>query len=182
MIVGEKIIIREKSFADVWNDYKWDTDPELAHLDATQPVNMSFSEYISDYTIELRNPVPTSKRFAIETPDGEHIGNCSYYNINESKGEAELGIMIGNRNYWNKSYGVDIVTTLVNHIFCQTTLNRIYLKTLMSNIRAQKSFPKAGFTPYGQMSRNNYNFVVMEIFRNQWLERQSGTNDADKLT
>ena len=137
MIVGEKIILREKTFADVWNDYKWDSDPELTQLDAAQPVNISFSEYISDYTIELRNPLPTSKRFAIETADGEHIGNCSYYNINESKGEAELGIMIGNRDYWDKSYGTDVVITLVNHIFSQTTLNRIYLKTLSSNIRAQ---------------------------------------------
>lgn len=182
MIFGEKIILREKTFADVWNDYKWDTDPELAHLDAVQPVNINFSEYVSDYTIELRNPLPTSKRFAIETPDGEHIGNCSYYNINESKGEAELGIMIGNRNYWDKSYGTDVVGTLVNYIFCQTTLNRIYLKTLTSNTRAQKSFPKAGFTPCGQMSRNNYDFILMEIFRKQWLEQQSGTHDSDKLT
>ena len=173
MIIGNKIILREKSLTDAKDDYAWETDAELAQLDAAPPVTISFSQYLSDYADELNHFLKTSHRFAVDTPNGKHIGNCSYYNVSETKSEAELGIMIGNRGYWNKGYGTDAVTTLVNYIFCQTNLNRIYLKTLESNTRAQKCFQKCGFTPYGHLVKDKFSFVLMEIDRNQWQEREA---------
>ncbi len=175
MIVGSKVILRDKRLADARDDHAWATDPELAQLDATPLVTATFSQYLSDYANGLHSLLPTSHRFAVDTLDGKHIGNCSYYNINETKGEAELGIMIGIRDYWDKGYGTDTVTTLVNYIFCQTNLNRIYLKTLESNIRAQKCFQKYGFTPCGHLVKDGFDFVLMEIYRNQWQERQTET-------
>ncbi len=175
MIVGSKVILRDKRLADAGDDYTWATDPELARLDAAPLVTATFSQYLSDYTNGLHSPLPISHRFAVDTLDGKHIGNCSYYNINETKGEAELGIMIGIRDYWDKGYGTDTVTTLVDYIFYQTNLNRIYLKTLEPNIRAQKCFQKYGFTPYGHLAEDGFDFVLMEIYRNQWQERQTKT-------
>ncbi|GAI42350.1 unnamed protein product, partial [marine sediment metagenome] len=78
-----------------------------------------------------------------------------------------LGIMIGNRDYWDKGYGADTVTTLLSYIFHQTDLKRIYLKTTDSNNRAQKCFKKCGFTPYGHMERDGFSFTLMEINRKQ---------------
>ncbi len=167
MIIGKKIKIREKHLSDAKNDYAWETDYELAHLDASPIVVSTFQQYLTDYAEELKYSSPTTTRFSIETLDGEHIGNCSYYNINIKKGEAELGIMIGNRNYWDKGYGTDVVSTLVNHIFNQTNINRIYLKTLDTNDRALKCFPKCGFKIYGHSSKDGYNFTLMEIYRHR---------------
>jgi len=175
MITSSKTILREKRLTDAEDDYAWEIDSELAQLDAAPPATTTFSQYLSDYANQLRNSLPTSHRFAIDTLGGKHIGNCSYYNFSETKGEAELGIMIGNRDYWNRGYGTDAVTTLVNYIFCQTNLNRIYLKTLESNTRAQKCFQKCGFTPYEHLVRDGFNFVLMEIYRNQWQEQQAET-------
>jgi len=175
MTSSSRIILREKRLADAQDDYTWETDPELAQLDAAPVPSATFSQYLSDYTNELHNPLPTSQRFAIETPDNKHIGNCSYYNISETNGEAELGIMIGNRDYWNKGCGTDAVTTLLNHIFRKTDLNRIYLKTLESNIRAQKCFRKCGFTPYGHLAKDGFSFVLMEIYHSQWQKQPTET-------
>ena len=173
MIVGSKVTLREKRLADAWDNYTWEADPELAELDAAPTVAIAFSQYQSNYANELHNSLPSSYRFAIDTLDGKHIGNCSYYNINETKGEAELGIIIGNRDYWNNGYGTDAVTTLVNYIFCQTNLNRIYLKTLESNTRAQKCFQKCSFIPCEHLTKDRFSFVFMEIYREQWQERQT---------
>ena len=172
-MVGGKIKLREKRLADAPDDYAWQTDPELAELDAAPLLTISFPQYLSNYASELRYPSSTRHRFAIETLNGEHIGNCTFYDINRTRGEAELGIMIGNRDYWDKGYGADAVTTLVNYIFRRTKLNRIYLKTLVSNTRAQKCFAKCGFTPYGRLKRDSYNFVLMELHRKQWQEQKS---------
>jgi len=173
MTISNKIKLREKRLADAPDDYAWQTDAELAHLDAVPLPTATFPQYLSDYASELRYPSPFRHRFAIETLKGEHIGNCTYYTIDETKGEAELGIMIGNRSYWDKGYGVDAVTTLVNRIFRQTKLNRIYLKTLISNARAQKCFRKCGFAPCGHLKRDGYNFVLMELYRKQWEKQQT---------
>jgi len=173
MIIGSKIKLRDKRLGDALNDYTWRTDPELVRLDASPLLTTTFPRYLSDYTQELRYPSLIRHRFAVETLDGKHIGNCSYYNIDETKDEAELGIMIGNRDYWDKGYGADTITTLVNHIFHQTKLQRIYLKTLDSNSRAQKCFKKCDFTPCGHLGRDRFSFTLMEINRKQWQEKQT---------
>jgi len=175
MITGSKIILREKKLADAPDDYTWRTDPELAHLDAAPLLTATFQEYLADYTNQLRYLPPTRHQFAIDTMDGKHIGNCVYYSVNETKGETELGIMLGNRDRWDKGYGADAVITLVSHIFHQTSLQRIYLKTLDSNSRAQRCFQKCGFTPYGHLAKDGFSFVLMEILRKQWEKQQTKT-------
>jgi len=173
MIIGNKIRLRNKRLADARDDYTWQTDPELARLDAVPLLNVTFAQYLSDYANQLRYPSSIRHQFAVETLEGKHIGNCVYYDINETKSEAQLGIMIGNSDYWDKGYGADAVATLVNYIFCQTSLRRIYLKTLDWNGRAQKCFKKCSFTPYGHLAKDGFRFVFMEIYREQWEERRT---------
>jgi len=175
MTSSSKIKLREKRLADAPDDYAWQTDPELAQLDAAPLSTLTFAQYLADYASELRYTSPIRHRFAIETLDGEHIGNCTYYGIDETKSKAELGIMIGNRSYWDQGYGADAVATLVNHVFQQTKLNRIYLKTLDSNARAQKCFTKCGFAPYGHLKKDGYNFLLMELHRKQWEKQRAET-------
>lgn len=167
-----KTRLREKGLGDAGHDYRWQTDPELAALDAVSLPSFSYPEYLARYAVELRYPSTQRQRFAVETLDGEHIGNCTYYAINTKRGEAEIGIMIGNRDYWDKGYGVDAVTNLLELIFRETRLNRIYLKTLVDNTRAQKCFSKCGFIPCGHLKRDGYNFILMELHRRQWLEKE----------
>ena len=171
MMLGTKVRLREKKLADARNDYQWQTNSELAQLDAMPLLTISFSRYLIDYTAMLRNPSPKRRTFAIETLDGRHIGNCVYYNIDREKGEVEVGIMIGERDCWDMGYGTDAVTTLVDYIFNGKGMRRIYLKTLGWNQRAQRCFRKCGFTPCGEMARNGYHFVLMEIKKRTLAKR-----------
>jgi RimJ/RimL family protein N-acetyltransferase len=181
MINGSRIVLRDKTIDDAPNDYAWESDPELARLDATLPITYSFARYRSNFSEELRNPYSASCRFAIDTLDGRHIGNCAYYNISERNSETELGIMIGDRDYWNKGYGVDVLSTLLTHIFETTRLKRVYLKTLADNYRAQTCFRKSGFKPYVRLVRDGHDFLFMEIQRREWVrldESRSAVGDA----
>jgi RimJ/RimL family protein N-acetyltransferase len=168
MITGKKTRLRDKKLSDARNDYSWQTDPELARLDAAPLFAASFAQYLLDYTSELCYPTPNRHQFAVETSDGKHIGNCTYYDIDDTKGEAELGIVIGDRDCWDKGYGTDAVITLVNHIFRQTNIKRIRLKTLDWNQRAQKCFQNCGFVPCGHLQRDGHSFMLMELHRKQW--------------
>ena len=138
------VTLREKRLEDACQDYQWRIDEELATLDATTPLRMSYNNYLRLIEDELKRPVPWSVRFAIETHDGALIGNCMYYDIDDIRRQTELGILIGDRNYWNKGYGTDAVDTVCKYIFESTDFKRIYLHTLIWNKRAQKSFAKSG--------------------------------------
>jgi len=173
MIIGKKIRLRNKRLADALDDYTWQTDRELARLDAAPLLATTFAQYLSDYASELRCHSSGRHQFAIETLEGKHIGNCVYYDINESKGEAELGIIIGNCDYWDKGYGADAVANLVNYIFRRTSIRRLYLKTLDWNARAQKCFKKCGFMSYGHLGKDGYSFVLMELHCKQWKKQQA---------
>jgi len=174
MINGKKVVLRQKSLRDAPSDYEWRCDPELARLDGVLPAMVSFPEFMKSYEQELLYPSWHRRRFAIDTLEGKHIGNCMYYDVDDERAEAELGIMIGERDYWNQGYGSDAVITLVNHIFSEIRIARIYLHTLDFNLRAQRCFQKCGFIPCGSLSRQGNDFVVMEL-RRSWRENSQAT-------
>jgi len=174
ILVGEKIRLRPKRLSDAVEDYAWRTDPELSRLDVARPLSLSFEDYLKGYAAELHPFGSNSLNLAIETADGKHIGNCACFALDKIKQEAEFGIIIGDRTYWDKGYGTDAVTTLLNHLFSETNLERIYLKTLGWNLRAQKCFQKCGFAPCGQLVKNGHDFVLMEIRRHQFESKSHG--------
>ena len=170
-----RIVLRDKDPADAFDDYAWETDPELSKLDAAPVSHITYSQYLSDYTWDLRIPRSNSRQFAVDTLTGKHIGNCSYYNLDRTRGETEMGIMIGDRDFWNKGYGVDTITTLLDHIFQNLKVNRVHLKTLDWNARAQKCFMKCCFKECGRSTMDGYNFMLMEVFRKEWEDRKLET-------
>jgi RimJ/RimL family protein N-acetyltransferase len=96
-----------------------------------------------------------------------------YYNIDRLKGEAEVGITIGDRRYWGRGYGTDALETLIRYLFANTDLNRLRLKTLDWNHRAQRAFEKAGFVPCGKSRRSDGSFILMEL-RREWVAPEEG--------
>ena len=132
---GDRIVLREKRLTDAKNDFRWRTDTELAGFDAARPFAAAYEDYLALYRDELAYPSPYRRSFAIEDAAGKHIGNVMYYNIDAVRREAEIGITIGEREFWSRGYGTDAVRTLVRHIFRVTGFRRIYLKTLDWNAR-----------------------------------------------
>ena len=165
---GEFVRLRRKRPHDAFQDWTWRRDTDLATLDATQVTNLSFEQYRNRYLWQLQRAEIYQSTFAIEDLEGRHIGNVMYYNIDWRSQEAELGVVIGDRDYWGGGYGREAVSLLVDFIFIHTRLRRIYLHTLDWNVRAQKSFQAAGFRDCGRVRRNHRRFHLMEV-RREWL-------------
>jgi RimJ/RimL family protein N-acetyltransferase len=165
LIRGDLVRLRRKRLSDAPADYGWRTDPELASFDASGPLKSTYDDYYQLYAEELHYPGPYRHMLAIETLDGEHIGNVMYYNIDDRRKETEVGITIGNRGYWHKGYGRDAIKAFVELIFQTTELERIYLNTLEWNVRAQNAFEAAGFRRCGRRRRDGNVFVTMELWR-----------------
>lgn len=168
---GARVILRDKRLEDAEQDYIWRCDPELAQLDATYPLSMNYDRYMKMFQDQLRYPTPGSHHFGIDVENGKLIGNCMYYDLDTINLEAELGIVIGDREYWNNAYGYDAVVTLLDYMFNERNLKRVYLHTLEWNHRAQRSFGKCGFNPVRPVRRMGRDFILMEVLRVEWFEK-----------
>jgi RimJ/RimL family protein N-acetyltransferase len=167
---GHRIRLRRKTIDDAPLDYAWRRDPELARFDAAAPLRSSYTEFLSTFRDDVEYPTPFRRVYAIDELGGQHIGNVMYYNIDDRRKEAELGITIGDKRYWSRGYGRDVLQTFLRHLFTEAGLQRVYLNTLDWNLRAQQSFLAAGFVECGTMRRGVHNFITMEALRDQWME------------
>jgi RimJ/RimL family protein N-acetyltransferase len=124
-----------------------------------------------DETVESKNVFP----FEIHTLEDDHlIGSCSIFDIDTRNRSAELGIVIGEKDYWGKGYGSDAVRTLLNFAFGEVNLNRVYLRVFAYNQRAIRSYKKCGFQHEGtarqaQFREGRYHDVhLMAILFEEW--------------
>ncbi len=142
IITGEKVRIRDRVPADSAQEIAWSLDREIIMLDpsAGQTFNAS--------------------NLSIETLDSKLIGLCSLYNWNSE--DVQLGVRVGDKNYWGKGYGTEVVNLLTSYAFSQG-IKRVWLKVLPSNFRAIKCYEKCGFVHTGRLALDGYDFYTMEI-------------------
>ena len=143
-LLGEKVRILDTTFSDLANYAKWLEDPEIATLDP------------------IVGPITINLEFSIYTLDNEYIGVISLYDINPIKEEAQIGIIIGEKEYWGKGYGSDAVNTLTNYALSEGNLKRLWLKVLPINIRAICCYEKCSYSHCGRLTLNGYEFILME--------------------
>jgi RimJ/RimL family protein N-acetyltransferase len=112
--------------------------------------------------------------FAIETKEGVHIGNTNLFNASPENRSSELGIMIGEKEYWSRGFGTDALTTLARFGFDEMNLNRIQLTVYSFNERAQAAYRKAGFVEEGRLRQAMYrqgvyhDILVMGLLRDEF--------------
>jgi RimJ/RimL family protein N-acetyltransferase len=141
---GAKVSLRPLEKDDLERSLKWLTDPL---------VNKYLSHNFRDLTHEQEekwfNYIKRSGQdivFAIiDKEKGLHIGNCALHKINKKKQTAELGIVIGERKYWDRGYGTDVVKTLLSFAFDDLCLSNIRLNVYDYNKRAIKAYSRCGF-------------------------------------
>ena len=110
---GRRTVVRRKRLADVDDEFRWRSDAELAQFDASRPAQTPFANYERNWSFDFRFTDMPHRSFAIEAENGRHIGNVMYYNFDQARGEAEIGISIGERDYWDGGYGTDALLALV---------------------------------------------------------------------
>ena len=119
--------------------------------------------------------------FAIETLDrGKYIGGCGINAIDWKVGKAEVGIFIGDKDYWGKGYGADAMEVLVRFCFDQMNINKISLHVFSFNERARLCYEKCGFSVEGVLRREIYangqyhDDIAMGLLRSEWEAKDGG--------
>ncbi len=141
---GGKVILRPLEKNDLEISLKWLTDPQvnkyLSHnfRDLTHAQEEKWFNYIKGSGQDIVFAI-------IDKETGLHIGNCSLHKIDKRKQKAELGIVIGEKKYWDKGYGTDAVKTLLRFASGALALSNIRLNVYNYNKRAIKAYRRCGF-------------------------------------
>ena len=143
-------------------------DPEIANLNGTPPSRLPL--WLLRPILKADSRRPDRHTFGI-IADGGCIGLTELYDVRD--GVATLGIIIGERDYWNRGYGTETVRKLLSIAFDELGLNQVRLSTFEDNLRAQASFRKAGFRELQRVAQRRDRgrmSVWMGITRDRWFQ------------
>lgn len=111
---------------------------------------------------------------AIETKEGVHIGNVELRGVSAEDRHGELGIVIGEKEYWGEGYGTDAIVTLLRFAFGVMNLHRVWLTTGEDNPRAIACYRRCGFQEEGRLRQDRYlggrywDTIVMGVLREEF--------------
>lgn len=82
-------------------------------------------------------------------PKKRHIGNIKMGGLNRLYSRADIGIIIGERDFWGKGYASEAVSGLCDLAFSTIGVRRLWAGAYASNKGSTKAFLKAGFLQEG---------------------------------
>src|SRR5207237_1169045 len=94
--------------------------------------------------------------FAIETPEGQHVGNVWLWAIDSRHRSAEVRIVIGEANCVGRGMGTEAIRMLADYARDRLNLRRLYAQALSTNPRSRRAFEKAGFELEGTFREDRW--------------------------
>lgn len=180
MIIGDQIRLRAIEKEDLPSFVKWLNDPEVRWgLSLIMPISMAEEE---DWFANVLKRSPFERPLAIEIqPDPEKddwvfVGNCGFFDIDWQNRQAEIGIHIGEKSYWNQGFGTRAMKLMLKHGFGNLNLHRLWLRVFEPNQRAIGSYEKAGFIQEGKFRKAQHfegayvDVIIMSVLRAEWQD------------
>ena len=91
-------------------------------------------------------------QFGVETlKDGVFIGRCGFIRVDWKNRLAELGILIGDKNYRGHGFGSDAVNVLCRFGFEELNLHKVKASVFDFNEGALRAYEKCGFVREGRL-------------------------------
>jgi RimJ/RimL family protein N-acetyltransferase len=160
MLHGEKVVLRAPGHADLPTFVRWFNDQEVMRFLAMDmwPMSMESEEKWFERIVEQKNRTLTIETLPSEGRPGVAIGNISLMDGDNRSQRAELGIVIGEKEYWSHGYGTDAIKTLLRYAFDELNYHRVFLRVYAANARAIRCYEKCGFRLEGRLREH--------VFRN----------------
>ena len=116
----------------------------------------------------------------VDRKTGAHIGNIKLGPIHPIHRYASLGILIGEKQFWGRNYGLEVVELMVDYGFKQLNLHKITLGVYDDHTASLRLFEKAGFSIEGRLREQLFrdgeyhDKVLMAMRRDEYLLRRTG--------
>jgi RimJ/RimL family protein N-acetyltransferase len=180
MLRGEKVTLRAVTREDLPRLLDFWNDVEVGLAGGGDPPRPTALERLQKtFDREAAEPPRDKTDFAIEA-DGHLIGHCGLYNIDETARHCELGITIGDKDFWGRGYGRDAVRLLLRYAFRLRNLRRVWLEVHAENERALRAYKACGFVEEGRLREQAWldgryvDMVYMGVLLEEWRQGAYG--------
>ena len=166
-------------------EVRWQRDTEFMRLVDSDPSRLSSEKKIREWFEKQGEDgfQPERYSFSVHTLNGDqYIGFLGLW-VDLIHSEAWVGLGIGEREFWSKGYGSDMMKLCQGYVFDELGLQRLSLGLHEYNPRALKSYEKCGFRLEGRTRKDlmregkRYDSLWMSILRDEWLQRQQGEKE-----
>jgi len=174
MLKGERVTLRATTREDLISLVRFENDLGFVLAgggDPPEPVPLERLQ--KDFDKEASDPSADKVEFAMEA-DGSCIGRCGLYNIDRTVRHAELGIGIGDKEYWGHGYGREAVGLLLDYAFRLRNFRRVWLEVHADNERGIRAYRSCNFVEEGRMREHVWlagryvDNVIMGVLREEW--------------
>ena len=175
MLRGERVWLRPIEPEEIVANSATAGDAEVGHfLGVKTPQSRASAERFATEILSVVGQ--TGFPYAICLLDGDlSIGTVFLRDVDRVNGSGVVGIFLGDRRYLGQGYGTDALNALVDFGFGELRLERIELEVFDFNLRAIRSYAKAGFKTdailrHARFHRGAHHDVhIMSILRDDWL-------------
>jgi RimJ/RimL family protein N-acetyltransferase len=172
-IEGNTVYLRAIEISDANERYlSWLNDEEVTKglASGLYPSTLDDLKKFIQQITSSRNAV----MFAICDKENEqHIGNIKLDNFDWVNRTCELGLLLGDRSYWGKGIGTQVMQLTLRYAFDQLNMRKVILAVYANNPGAIKLYEKVGFKTEGCLraqifSKGEYiDKYYMGIFSNE---------------
>ena len=102
------------------------------------------------------------------------IGSTDLREINHRHGTAEFGIVIGEKDCWDKGYGGEATALMLDYGFTILGLHNILLRVMSYNVRGIRAYQRAGFREVGRrreahrLGGRTWDIVIMDCLATEF--------------
>jgi len=170
-LVGENIYLSPINLEDYEKYTEWIND-----LDISLKLGNAHQIYTLQKEQEILEDISENSFAIILKENDKLIGNCGLIDVEQVTRKAELGIFIGEKEYWNMGYGTEAITLLLDYGFNLLNLHNIMLEVFAFNKRAIECYKKIGFKEIGrrrearEIAGKKYDEVFMDILATEFTE------------
>jgi RimJ/RimL family protein N-acetyltransferase len=164
-LIGKKCFLSPMEISDADKYTTWLNDQEVVkHLSLSTAVITVESEkgFLSSLSQNHNYGI-------IDFESEQLIGSIGLMNIDHIHQTAEIGIFIGNKDYWGKGFGSEALSLLISYAYQTLNLHNIMLKVFSINTRAIKCYEKIGFKKIGVIreainkDKQKHDIILMDI-------------------
>lgn len=171
MLTGDRVVLRPTRPEDYPTLYEWRVDvPTWTEMSSSPVWPLTLADFGEFYDRMVRGK--EAAEFAIDV-DGELVGRCGMFGVDELSRHAEVGISFG-PGHRGKGYGRDAIRVLLRYGFAHRNLHRVWLETTATNVAAVRAYTAAGFVEEGRLREHAWvdgryvDVVRMAVLRRDW--------------
>jgi RimJ/RimL family protein N-acetyltransferase len=157
----------------------WLNDPGVTRYmeTGTFPTTTGDLEKFYDEVTGTQNQVILA---VAEKKSGQHIGNVKLGPIHWIHRCATFGIMIGDKKFWGRGWGLEATRLMLEYGFDRLNLRRIDLGVFAEHGAAVRCYEKAGFKVEGRLRESLFqdgtykDRVLMGLLRSEYAALKPG--------